>query len=82
MFWCTLYMQSDKNINQEYFTEKIHVIFWVSVKMIELRWKNHYLSETGHWRYNVREYEEELKIVKSDEILFKHTKIKSCQHSV
>jgi hypothetical protein len=27
MFWCTLYMQSDKNINQEYFTEKIHVIF-------------------------------------------------------
>ena len=53
MFWCTLYMQSDENINQEYFTETFHVIFWVSVKMIELRWKNNYLSETGHWRYNV-----------------------------
>jgi hypothetical protein len=52
------------------------------LKMIELRWKNNYLSETGHWRYNVREYEEGLKIAKSYEILFKHTKIKSCQQSV
>ena len=33
MFWCTLYMQSDKNINQG------------SVKMMELRWKNNYLTE-------------------------------------
>jgi hypothetical protein len=40
MFWCTLYMQSDRNINQEYSIETFHVIFWVSVKMIELRWKN------------------------------------------
>jgi hypothetical protein len=32
MFWCTLYMQSDKNINQEYFTETFHVIFWAYVK--------------------------------------------------
>ena len=75
-------MQSDKNINQEYFTETFHVIFWVSVKMIELRWTNNYLNETGHWSYNVREYEDGLKIVKSDKILFKHTKIKSCQQSV
>ena len=67
MFWCTLYMQSDKNINQEYFTETFHVIFWVSVKMIELRWKTNYLIETGHWRYSVREYGEGLKIVKSDD---------------
>jgi hypothetical protein len=27
MFWCTLYMQSDKNINQEYSIETFHVIF-------------------------------------------------------
>jgi hypothetical protein len=26
-FWCTLYMQSDKNINQEYSIETFHVIF-------------------------------------------------------
>ena len=28
MFQCTLYMQSDQNINHEYFTETFHVIFF------------------------------------------------------
>ena len=63
-------MQSDQNINHEYFTETFLVIFLVSVKMIELRWKNNYLSEAGHWRCNLKEYEEGLKIVKSDVMLF------------
>jgi hypothetical protein len=35
----------DYPLNQEYSIETFHVIFWVSVKMIQLRWKNNYLIE-------------------------------------